>query len=98
MFLYPLAITLILLALCGQAFNHDRAVYVSVTALTCAAAVFDLIKTLPEGMITALNLHGVIHLANRYLPFYSINLGWVIPAAIGLAIGLALRRAKKSRA
>lgn len=98
MFLYPLAITLILLALCGQAFNHDRAVYVSVTALTCAAAVFDLIKTLPEGMITALNLHGVIHLANRYLPFYSINLGWVIPAAIGLAIGLMLRRAKKSRA
>ena len=70
----------------------------SVTALTCAAAVFDLIKTLPEGMITALNLHGVIHLANRYLPFYSINLGWVIPAAIGLAIGLMLRGAKKSRA
>ena len=95
MFLYPPAITLILLALCGQAFEHDRAVYGWVTALTCAAAVFDFIKTLPGGVIAALNLQGVIDLANRFLPFYGINLGWVIPAAAGLAIGLALRAGKK---
>lgn len=96
MFLYPLAITLIVLALCGRGFGHDRAVYVSVTALTGAAAVFDLVKTLPEGVLTALNLHGVINLAHRFLPFYDLNLGWAVPAAAGLLIGLALR-ARKNR-
>lgn len=96
MFLYPPAITLIVLALCGGMFDHDRRVYVSVTALTCMAAVFDLIKTLPEGAIAAMNLEGVILFMHRFLPFYDINLGWVLPAAIGLGIGLALR-AKAAR-
>lgn len=94
MFLYPLAITLIVLALCGRGFGHDRAVYASVTALTGAAAVFDLVKTLPEGVLTALNLYGVINLAHRFLPFYDLNLGWAVPAAAGLLIGLALRAGK----
>ena len=97
MFLYPLAITLIVLALCGGWFGHDRRVYVSVTALTCAAAVFDLIKTLPEKVIAALNLEGVILFMHRFLPFYDINLGWVLPAAVGLGIGLALRAGAKRR-
>ena len=38
MFLYPLAITLILLALLGHFFDHDRAVYAWVTGLTLVAA------------------------------------------------------------
>jgi len=97
MFLYPLAITLIVLALCGRLFDHDRAVYVSVTALTCVAAVFDLIKTLPAGVIAALNLEGVISFMHKHLPLYGINLGWVIPAAVGLVIGLALRARKRKQ-
>ena len=95
MFLYPLAITLILLALFGGWFDHDRAVYACVTALTCAAALFDLIKTLPEGVIAALNLEGTIQLMHRFLPLYDLNLGWVLPAAAGLALGLALRRRRR---
>jgi len=93
MFLYPLAITLILLALTGRFFGHDRAVYVSVTAFTCAAAVLDLLKTLPAGMKEAFS--GIVALAERYLPFFSINLGWVIPAAVGLIVGLLIRRLRK---
>ena len=44
MFLYPLAITLILLALTGDLFNHDKVVYQSVIAFTLIAVIFDLIK------------------------------------------------------
>ena len=97
MFLYPLAITLILLALAGNLFQHDRAVYVSVTAFTCIAAIFDLIKTLPEGLRTALNLNAAVDLAERILPWYNLNLGWVIPALIGLSVGLVIRIVKMSR-
>ena len=99
MFLYPLAITLILLALSGKLFAHDRAVYVSVTAFTCAAAVFDLIKTLPEGLRSSLHLDGAIGFAETVLPWFHLNLGWVVPAALGFALGMLLRAVRsRSRA
>ena len=97
MFLYPPAITLILLALCGGLFEHDRAVYACVTGLTCAAALFDLIGKLPSGVIGRLRLEGAIALAQRFLPLYSLNLGWVLPALAGLALGLAVRAARRRR-
>ena len=91
MFLYPLAITLILLALTGKLFDHDQRVYICVTAFTGVAALFDLIKTLPEG----LQIPAAVELGRKILPWYDLNLGWVIPAALGLALGLALRAIKK---
>jgi len=96
MFLYPLSITLILLALCGRLFDHDRAVYVSVTAFTCAAALFDLIKTLPAALRGSLHLDGMVAFAQKILPFFSLNLGWVVPALIGLAVGLMIRNKRSA--
>ena len=95
MFLYPPTITLILLALFGRFFGHHKAVYISVTAFTCVAALFDLLKTLPAAMQEGLNLAPVIALAGKFLPFFSLNLGWVIPALIGLILGLVIRRRNK---
>ena len=94
MFLYPPTITLNLLALTGKFFGHSKSVYISVTAFTCAAALFDLLKTLPAALQESLHLDGIIALAGKYLPFFSINLGWVIPAIIGLVIGLLIRKKK----
>ena len=96
MFLYPLAITLILLALFGKLFEHDRAVYGCVTAFTAVSALFDLLKTLPAGMQSGLHLEGAIRLAECVLPWFRLNLGWVVPAAVGLALGLLIRRARKN--
>ena len=93
MFLYPLSITLILLALCGRLFGHDRAVYVSVTVFTGIAAMFDLFKTLPAALQVA-PVESAVAFANRYLPLFSLNLGWVVPALAGLALGLILRKRK----
>ena len=93
MFLYPLAITLILLALCGKLFDHHRAVYVSVTAFTAVAALFDLFKTLPA-VLQVGPVEGAVAFAGRFLPFFSLNLGWVVPALLGLTLGLVLRRRK----
>ena len=95
MFLYPLAITLILMALSGNLFAHDRAVYVSVTAFTCVSALFDLLKTLPVGMQSSLHLNGVIRFAERVLPWFNLNLGWVVPAVVGFALGLLIRMIRK---
>lgn len=91
MFLYPLAITLIILALTGKLFNHDKVVYVSVTAFTCVAALFDMAKTLPEGLQRGLHLEGIVHAARGMLPWFDLNLGWVMPAVVGFVLGLVIR-------
>lgn len=95
MFLYPPAITLITLALFGRFFDHDRVVYVCVTAFTCFAALFDFIKTLPSAVQTALHLEPTVSLAEKILPLFQLNLGWIVPALIGLALGLILRAVRK---
>ena len=94
MFLYPLSITLILLALFGKFFDHDRAVYVSVTVFTCIAALFDLLKTLPEVLRPA----ALVEVGRKILPWFDLNLGWVVPAIIGLILGLVIHGMKKRSA
>ncbi len=96
MFLYPLAITLILLALTGDLFNHDKVVYQSVTAFTLVAAFFDLIKTLPANLKNDFMLK-MVDLARSVLPFFDLNLGWLVPSLIGLALGLLVRFLSKEK-
>lgn len=98
MFLYPPAITLILLALFGKMFNHDRRVYICVTALTVIAALFDLFKTLPGGIQTALGLDKAVNVARSVLPWFDLNLGWVVPALVGLVAGLISMKIGKKEA
>ena len=94
MLLYPLSITLIVLALCERAFGKSKYVYLWVTVGAFIPAVFDFFKTLPEGMqIPALNA-----LAEKIFPLYGLGLGWVIPSLIGLVIGLIVTKAKSGEA
>ena len=86
MFLYPLVISLILLALFGRVFEHDRNVYVCVTIFTSFAAVFDLIKALPESVQTTFHLNQAVAFANNLLPWFDLNMGWILPAMIGFAV------------
>ncbi len=97
MFLYPLAITLALLALFGRFFGHDRVVYGWTTGFTLIAAVYDLLKALPDGLRAACGLDGVIKAIGGVLPFAGIGLGWVCPAAIGLLIGLVIHFVRGGR-
>ena len=99
MFLYPLAITLILLGLFGNLFGHNRYVYVFVTGFTLISAVFDFIGALPKSLISSLHLGGVLEFVKGILPLSGYGLGWVLPAALGLAAGLAamlITKRKKS--
>ena len=95
MFLYPLAIVLILLALFGKFFRHDRAVYISTIALTFVAALYDLLRTLPEYLRTLCHLDAPLEAVGNVLPLASLGLGWVCPAALGLVIGLVIHFLRK---
>lgn len=98
MFLFPLAITLILLALLGHFFDHDRAVYAWVTGLTLVAAFYDLLRTLPDHLRAVLHVNGLVDAVGKALPFATIGLGWICPAILGLVIGLIFRAVRPKKA
>ena len=98
MFLYPLTITMVLLCLAGRWFQYDRRVFVSVIACTALAAFLDFLNALPAGVRDLLHVEALLGPAGEILPFFSIGMGWVVPAAVGLVIGLALRAAGKKSA
>ena len=97
MFLYPLTITLILLCLFGQSFGYDRRVFVSVTVCTALAAALDFLNALPAGARAFLRADSLLTTAEKYLPFFTLGMGWVIPACIGLGIGLSFHFLAKNR-
>ena len=98
MFLYPLTITLILLCLFGHWFQYDRRVFLSVTAFTAAAAALDFLNALPAGIKEILHADVIIGAAQKILPFFGLGMGWVVPACIGLVIGLILHISGKKAA
>ena len=98
MFLYPLAITLIALSLCGRFFRYDRAVFVWTTALTLPAALYDFVAALPAGLLTACRLDGILAVLKETLPLAKLGLFWVCPALLGLAIGLMIHFVRSGKA
>ena len=97
MFLYPLAIVLILLTLCGKMFHNNQTVLQWTIGFTTAAAFFDLLRALPEGTKAAFHLNGVVEFAADVLPLAEDGFGWLIPAVIGFIAGLAVSSARKKR-
>lgn len=100
MFIYPLAMTLILLALCAKFFNDSKTVYVWTTAFTLCAAVFDLTNALSgtmqgSGFTNTALLDAVTAVGAKLLPLYSLGLGWVCPALLGFVIGLIIDKSRK---
>lgn len=90
MFLYPIAIVLILLGLASSFFGNKQKVYTVSVAFTFFVSVIDgynaLKDSLPNAAVSFLDVVDSAYAA--YLPFYDIGLGWIVPAVIGAAIGL----------
>lgn len=82
--LYPVVIVLVIVSLFSLLMGHRKPVYQWSLALTLAFSFFD-------GLNAAnLQIGSVNVLLSRYIPFYQANLGWVIPALIGAAIGAVI--------
>lgn len=96
LFLYPLAITLILLTLFGRLFGNDGRVYRWVTGFTAAAAAVDFINALPGQVLSALRLEKMAEAVRDFLPFAENGFGWICPALLGLVIGILYCAYKKS--
>lgn len=94
MFLYPLAIVLILLTFLSPLFNHARFVYVATIAVTFLIAIVDGIKALADSLEVEMFhfIKPIVELYERILPFYNEGIGWLLPALIVILITGILAR------
>ncbi len=90
MFLYPLAIALILLALLSPLFQNRRCVYLPTILFTLFDAAADFLNALPQSVASLPAARAVLDFYRRFVPFFSIGLGWVVPMLAGLALGFFL--------
>lgn len=87
MFLYPLAITLILLALLSPLFKDRQIVYMMTTLCTLLVSIADGINAMPESIKNQESVQGFLILYRTFLPFFDIGMGWIIPLVVGLGAG-----------
>ena len=98
MFLYPFSMVLILLSVFGKAFHHDPLVYRFVVGFTAVPAVLAMFAAFPA-FVSQSALGLALHsLQLHFLPFAGMGLGWLVPAGIGLAVGLVAHAVKVRKA
>ncbi|WEV60832.1 branched-chain amino acid transport system II carrier protein [Streptococcaceae bacterium ESL0729] len=88
-FIYPLAITLILLTLANNLFKGDSRAYQMTTYFTLIASVIDALNTSPDFIKNSKFGEVVIGLGQK-LPFFDLGMTWVLPALVGFLVGLVL--------
>ncbi|MQS76582.1 branched-chain amino acid transport system II carrier protein [Companilactobacillus halodurans] len=86
MFLYPLAIVLIIIAVLTPIIGESRWIFGIATLFTLIPAILSGLNALPDALRST-GLVQQILTVNQYLPMAQLNLGWVLPAIIGLVIG-----------
>ena len=88
MFLYPLAIVLMLLTFVSKLFNHSRVVYVAAIGITFLISIIDGFKTLCQ-LLEIDYFHWLSPIVSFYekaLPFYQQGLGWLLPVVFTILI------------
>lgn len=94
MFLYPLAVALMLLTFLSKLFNHSRIVYIAAIIVTFFISIIDGLKTFCQ--LFKIDYFGwlssVISFYEQVLPFYNQGLGWLVPVIVTILItGLIVR-------
>ncbi|MHC5216749.1 branched-chain amino acid transport system II carrier protein [Enterococcus sp. LJL128] len=88
MFLYPLAITLMLLVILSPLFKHRTEVYRMTTYFTLFAAFLDALNSAPAFIKENSIITTIVQLSEAYLPFFTIGMGWIVPAVTGFLLGI----------
>ncbi|WP_125569093.1 branched-chain amino acid transport system II carrier protein [Companilactobacillus insicii] len=90
MFLYPLAITLIILSIGSPLFDGNPLVYRLTTGFTIVPALLDALNSAPAVISKQPLSQFILKWDQVYLPFAKLGMDWLLPALIGLLIGLTI--------
>lgn len=89
MFLYPLSMVLIVFSVFSPLFNRDGVVYFFVVLFTVLPALGDMVVSFPS-VVSASHFGKLVATWRSMLPLASMGLSWVVPALVGLALGLVV--------
>jgi LIVCS family branched-chain amino acid:cation transporter len=89
--LYPLAITLTILALTGSLRKDAGKTPAVVMGVALFCSLLDLLRTLPPAWTTAAHLNGLLSVLGHYVPLYTTGFGWALPTAFIFAAGGLIR-------
>lgn len=92
MLLYPLAITLIIMALIAPFMGDRRISYVTSILFVFPVAIADFIASAVDVGIAPRALTAYSDFVYSLVPFTEVGMGWVLPAVIGIALGLVLAK------
>jgi LIVCS family branched-chain amino acid:cation transporter len=98
MFLYPLAITLIIMGIMSPLFKNDPLVYRITTGFTLIPAFFDMMNATPAILHNTAAVQAMISFAAKFFPFFGLGFGWLSFGIAGLALGLIIHFAKERMA
>ncbi|MCI6271641.1 MAG: branched-chain amino acid transport system II carrier protein [Erysipelotrichaceae bacterium] len=102
LFIYPLAIVLIILCLMFPIIKNNKYIYFYSTLFTLFVSVLTLIKSINELFMKYYNetnieifnklssLTSYFSIFHKYIPWFNIGFGWVLPSLIGFLIGVIL--------
>ncbi|WP_330997976.1 branched-chain amino acid transport system II carrier protein [Pectinatus sottacetonis] len=82
--MYPVVIVLVILSLFSRVWKERSSVYRWSLGFTLFFSIFDGINA------AGIQITGINFLFNKYIPFYPVHLGWVIPALLGIIIGYGI--------
>ncbi|MBW6408668.1 branched-chain amino acid transport system II carrier protein [Clostridium weizhouense] len=86
--IYPIAIILIVLGVTENIFNGSKIVYCSAILFTGVVSVVDALSQ------AGINLEFIVKVFSN-LPLYSKGLGWVVPAILGIVLGIIVKFIKE---
>lgn len=89
MFLYPLAIVLIVVGILSPLFRQAPVVYRAALGFTVIPALFDMVNAFPPVLHRQGWSQALISFAQRWLPMYQLGFGWLPFAVAGFICGLA---------
>ncbi|WPC17299.1 branched-chain amino acid transport system II carrier protein [Pediococcus inopinatus] len=98
MFLYPLAMALILLSVLSPLFKRDPVVYKFVVTFTVIPALFDMMAAFPPVVSQSALGKLMANFQQSYLPLAKYGLDWLLPALLGMVLGVACHLVKQHAA
>jgi len=91
MFLYPLAMVLIIIAVLTPVIGDSKWIFGMTTLFTIIPALFAGMDALPKEIRSSGVVQQILAV-NDHLPLAQLSLGWVVPALVGLVFGFIVSR------
>jgi len=96
MFIYPLAMVLILLSLFSHWTDKISYCYSIVIGFTMISSILDFIRALPDNIKEIHWIKSLLSFCEQVIPFFTVGLSWILFLVVGLIVSFIIHAIKKT--